>query len=521
MVMMDLENKVRQLEKEALALQLNEVFSKVAMGLAPGLGQPVTPTPATPPPLNDKEQRVMTRLQGVPGLVVAHGLGTGKTRTSIQVANQLHMPTNVVVPASLQDNYKKELNKWVGGTPDYMNIQSQQAVGRRGLNPQNNNGLLVVDEAHRARDINSSLLQSLKNTEAKKRLLLTATPVYNHPADIAPLINLAANRPVLPEDRKSFNEDFVEEKPVEPSFFGKLMGINPGVEPTLKRDPKLMDALSRYVDYDPGRGREGFPSSKEEVVNVPLSDSQQNIYDTMMDKAPFWVRWKIKAGLPPNRQELAPLQSFLTGPRQIADSNYDFITDKSQVESPKITAATDYLKKQLARNPNYKAVIYSNYINSGLTPYKMMLDKYRIPYGEFSGEVAAKVRNQMVRDYNENKLKALLISSAGAEGLDLKGTRLLQILEPHFNREKEKQIIGRAIRYQSHAALPPSQQNVLIQRYISQPQGGWLDKLLGKDTVKGTDEYISDIANRKEKLNQQLMALIAEQQKRYASGVQK
>jgi SNF2 family DNA or RNA helicase len=472
------------------------------------------------PELNPKEQRVVNRLQNVPGLVIAHGLGTGKTRTSIQVANQMQQPTNVVVPASLQDNYKKELNKWVGGQPDYMNVQSQQRVGRNGLHQGNNKGLLIVDEAHRARDTQSSLLNALKQSQAKKRLLLTATPVYNHPADLAPLVNLAANDQVLPESRAGFSEAFIDEKQVEPGILASLMGIKPGTEQVLKHDPRLVDAIRKYVDYDPGRGAEGFPASKEEVVTVPMSDAQQNLYDTMMDKAPFWVKWKVKAGLPPNRTELQSLQAFLTGPRQIANSNYDFIKNKAKVESPKVVAAVNYLRNELAKNPNYKAVVYSNYLGSGLAPYKMQLDKHQIPYGEFSGDVTAKLRNQMVRDYNENKLKALLISSAGAEGLDLKGTRLLQILEPHFNREKEKQIIGRAIRYQSHAALPENERNVLVQRYLAQPKANWFDRLLGKETVKGTDEYISGIADRKELLNKQLIQLIAEQQKRYATRVQ-
>ncbi len=504
----DLDARILDLQNQAESLQFEQAYTKLAEAI-------------DAPPLNDKEQRVVTRLKGVPGLVVAHGLGTGKTRTSIQVANQYKMPTNVVVPASLQDNYKKELNKWVGEQPSYMNVQSQQRVGRNGLNQPNNNGLLIVDEAHRARDSKGALLESLQQTQAKKRLLLTATPVYNHPADLSPLVNLAANKQILPEDRGAFNNAFVEEKEIDPGILGRIMGINPGTEQVLKKDPKLTSAIGKYVDYDPGNGAVGFPSSTEEVVNVPMSTNQQNVYDTMLNKAPFWVKWKIKAGLPPNRQELRPLLSFLTGPRQIANSDYDFVTDKTKIESPKVDSAIGYLRQELAKNPNYKAVVYSNYLSSGLAPYKMQLEKAKIPYGEFSGDVTPAVRNQMVRDYNANKLKALLISSAGAEGLDLKGTRLLQILEPHFNREKEKQIIGRAIRYQSHAALPENERNVLIQRYLSQPKGSWLDRLMGKEVVKGTDEYISGIADKKEQLNRQLVELMAEQQQNYANSVRK
>lgn len=496
--MLSLVERVSELEKLALDCIGLEELEKVAL-------------PVVAPDLNEKEQRVNARLQKVPGLVVAHGLGTGKTRTSIQVANQMQQPTNVVVPAALQDNYKKELGKWVGGQPDYMNIQSQQSVGRNGLN-SNNNGLLIVDEAHRARETSSKLFKALEQSQAKKRLMLTATPVYNHPVDLAPLVNLAANKRVLPTDKATFSEKFIEDQEVNPGIMGRLMGIRPGVEQRIKPHKDLVGAIDNYVDYDPGRGAEGFPTSKEETVKVPMSTSQQDIYNTIMDQAPFWVRWKVKAGLPPGKTELQSLQAFLTGARQVANSTYDFVQDKNTVESPKVDYAVNYLKQQIAKNPRYKAVVYSNYLGSGLAPYKMQLDKAKIPYGEFSGDVSAKIRNQMVRDYNANKLKALLISSAGAEGLDLKGTRLMQIIEPHFNREKEKQIVGRAIRYMSHAALPPQEQNVLVQRYLSQPKGSWIDRLFGNEVVGGTDEYISSIANKKEQLNSQLVQLIAKRQ---------
>ena len=463
--------------------------------------------PEFPPQFNDKENRVFRKLQNVPGLVLAHGLGTGKTRTSIQMANALGKPTSVVVPAALQDNYKKELNRWLGNVPDNFHIESQQSAAVSGLrNPTDST--LIVDEAHRARDPNSKLLDALKQSQASKRLLLTASPVYNHPSDLSPLVNMAANKQVLPENRAEFNNKFIGQKEIQPSFLGRLRGIQPGQEQYLKESPDLRNAIKKYVDYEGGRS-EGFPSAQEQVVKVPLKEPQQDIYNTIMGKAPAWVRWKVRSGLPPGKGELSTLQAFLTGARQVSNSTSDFVADRRKAVMPKIQLAADYLRKNLAENPRYKGVVYSNYLNSGLEPYKNLLTKHNIPYGEFSGEMSPGARNQMVKDYNANKLRTLLISSAGAEGLDLKGTRLLQILEPHWNREKEKQIVGRAIRYQSHAGLPPDEQNVLIQRYLSQPKGNWFDKLLGRDTVRGTDEYISDMADQKEKLNQQLLQQVA------------
>lgn len=464
-------------------------------------------TPSQAPELNEKELRVLSKLQNVPGLVLAHGLGTGKTRTSLQVANALGSPTNVVVPAALQENYRKELKKWLGGVPETFNIQSQQQAARKGLDSPELS-TLIVDEAHRARDPQSKLITSLKQSLADKKLLLTASPVYNHPADLATLINLAAGKPLLPQDRTEFEKEFVKEKIVNPPFWSKLMGVKPGLVKELKEDPRLKAAVKNYVDYQSGRA-EGFPSFKEESIPVTLSKNQQDIYNTVLGKAPAWVKWKVKMGLPPGKTELQSLAAFLTGPRQISNSTYDFVADKSKLEAPKIEKAFEYLKGELEKNPRYKGVVYSNYLGSGLSPYKMLLEKHKIPYGEFSGNISAKERDQIIRDYNANKLKALLISSAGAEGLDLKGTRLLQILEPHFNKEKEKQIVGRAIRYMSHAGLPENEQNVLIQKYLAQPQAGLLDRLMGNRSGKGADEYISALADQKEKLNEQLLAMIA------------
>jgi superfamily II DNA/RNA helicase len=216
--------------------------------------------------------------------------------------------------------------------------------------------------------------------------------------------------------------------------------------------------------------------------------------------------------------ELDTMRAFLGGMRQVSNATHGFTTRKNELEAPKLQAAFNYLNEQVSKDPSYKAVIYSNYLNSGLNPYKQYLEQNQIPYGEFSGNISSAVRNKLVQDYNKNKLKALLISSAGAEGLDLKGTRLVQILEPHFNEEKEKQIIGRGARYLSHAGLPPDKQNVLVQRYLAQPKAGFLDRILGHPDVKGADEYIRQMAMQKDVLNREVMALM-DQEKQKNRGV--
>jgi len=64
-----------------------------------------------------------------------------------------------------------------------------------------------------------------------------------------------------------------------------------------------------------------------------------------------------------------------------------------------------------------------------------------------------------------NKIKIVLISRAGSEGLDFKFIRQVHILEPWYNMNRIEQIIGRAVRNFSHKDLPFEKRNVEIFMY--------------------------------------------------------
>jgi hypothetical protein len=64
-----------------------------------------------------------------------------------------------------------------------------------------------------------------------------------------------------------------------------------------------------------------------------------------------------------------------------------------------------------------------------------------------------------------NKIKIVLISKAGSEGIDLKFIRQVHMLEPWYNMNRMEQIIGRAVRNFSHKDLPFEKRNVEIFMY--------------------------------------------------------
>jgi len=437
--------------------------------------------------------------------VISKGIVTLNTRTSIEASKVLNQKTHVVAPKALLANYTKEMKAW-GGRPG-TTLESQQLVARRGKTDDAPHGTLIVDEAHRAREPGAAIVQALKGNSASKRLLLTATPVFNHPRDLSTLVNIAAGRHVLPEDLNEFNKRYVETSKVSPSFFGRMFGVKPGFQHNLKNKEELKAILNRYVDYHEGQ-KIGYPSVKEETVKVTMGPHQTDIYNTIMAKAPLWVRWKVRAGLPPNKKEVESLQAFLSGARQVSNTSAGLTTRSREIESTKLETAAKNLAERMQSSPRYKGLVYSNYIESGVRPYESALKRYKIPYAKFTGKEPEAVRSQSVRDYNKGRIKALLVSSAGTEGLDLKGTRMIQILDPHFNLEKEIQIVGRGARYRSHAALPPSERDVTVQRYIARPRANWLFRLFGKKDVRGADEYIQDLAQRKNQLSQQVKDLV-------------
>lgn len=188
------------------------------------------------------QERIVQKLlkKDQPGLILVHGLGSGKTRSSIEAYKELGLPASVVLPAALKRNYQKELEKWVGRKPEDVELVSQQELARKGAPAANFKGkTLIIDEAHRIRNESSKLYSALRDAAAEKRVLLTGTPIYNHPADIAKLINVAAGKPLLPEDKSEFEQQFIANRKVYPSIIQRLLGMTPGSEPVIKNRAQL------------------------------------------------------------------------------------------------------------------------------------------------------------------------------------------------------------------------------------------------------------------------------------------
>lgn len=452
--------------------------------------------------LQPHQQRVVDRLRQQDGLLAIHGLGSGKTLTSLAVAEDQGLPATAVVPAALQGNYKKEIAKHFDpGTAPDINVASMQGTALR--RTPIHTGTLIVDEAHRLRDASTLGARVLGKAQAEKRLLMTATPFYNHPSDIAMPLNMAAGHKVLPTDPAEFEKRYIQRDIVNPSFGQRLLsGVGPGevahVNPN-RRD-ELAHVFNQYVDYHPNIENDpNFPRTVEHTVNVDMTPQQLEVYDGLLGNLPPWVSAKIRSGLPPTKQESKQLNAFLSAARQVANTTRGFAPNEAPQE-PKIQRAVRDLQEMIRKNDQAKAVVYSNYLSSGLDPYADHLRRAHIPYGVLTGELNAAQKAALVEQYNANKIKALLISSAGGEGIDLKNTRMMQLLEPGWNEARGSQVEGRGVRFMSHSDLPEDQREVDIRRYIAQRPPSFLNELGLSSRGQAVDEYLTMLSAQKQGL---------------------
>ena len=462
----------------------------------------MTQPPTVTTKLLPHQLRVVERIlhADVTGLVVAHGLGSGKTLTSIAAQEAMGVGADIVVPASLQDNYAKEIKKHAPGSKLRRTIHSLQAVVRNRTCLRG--PLLIVDEGHRGRNEETATAKQLFDIsldnwcEMERRIVMTASPFYNHPVDLSPLVNLVAAEPVLYAGKKDFEDAYLHDVEVAPSLGPKrwTSDARPGARRQLRYDEleELQDTYCKYVDVH-GNSSAEFPRVRRATVKVPLSPWQLSDEQRERNQAPRWIDILISALLPPRTgRDTSEMNAFLTKSRQRCNVSSDG-------HSPKLDLAIEQLLACLARNERAKVLVYSTFIGAGVAPFRERLARCQVPFGEFTGEDNRADRKRVVEDYNFGKIRVLLVSDAGGEGLDLTGTRLVQILEPAWNEERIKQVEGRAIRFRSHAHLPLEEQEVEVQKYVM------VDPT---NNIVTTDQYLQMLCGEKERLIDMFRALL-------------
>lgn len=451
-------------------------------------------------PLQEHQQRALKKALKN-NVVLAHSTGSGKTLAAIAIADALGLPTTVFTPAPLVENFKKELEKHKVGGPSVEVLSVPTAVSRN--IPVKKGNTVIIDEAHMLRNA-SQRQQYLKQIadKAGRVVALTGTPAYNAVEDWTPLISTIAGAHSMPDIK-----NFIKTKTIYPGFFARLRGVKPGSVEVLTNKEKLSRLYAPYVDvFDADIEK---PERIEESIEVPMSPEQKRIYQFVTGKIPWHLRYKIENNLPPSKAESSMLNAFLTGVRQVSNTTQPFVDKELSIEalekdSPKLKRAADDLRSLFDKNKNARAFVYSNFLGAGVEPFGRMLTKRGIKYNLFNGGLSPKARKEIVRQYNEGEVPVILGTGAASEGLDLKKTSLIQILEPHWNNARIEQAIGRGIRYKSHEELPPEERKVKVNRYyaaLPEEEPTFWERIFGRSTpATSVDNYLKSRAEEKDRL---------------------
>jgi len=137
-------------------------------------------------------------------------------------------------------------------------------------------------------------------------------------------------------------------------------------------------------------------------------------------------------------------------------------------------------------------------------------------------EIVSKLQEKAENNNLGEVIKIFMITSSGAEGINLKNTRFVHIIEPYWHMVRIDQVVGRARRICSHQDLPEDMRTVKVFLYItslSEQQKNDeknvelrirdLSRIDHKTPVT-TDETLFEIASIKQKTNSQILKAVKE-----------
>uniref|UniRef100_A0A6C0DN40 DOD-type homing endonuclease domain-containing protein n=1 Tax=viral metagenome TaxID=1070528 RepID=A0A6C0DN40_9ZZZZ len=119
-------------------------------------------------------------------------------------------------------------------------------------------------------------------------------------------------------------------------------------------------------------------------------------------------------------------------------------------------------------------------------------------------------------------IKVFMITASGAEGINLRNTRFVHVMESYWHNVRLEQVVGRARRINSHKDLPLELRTVKVFLYLATlSQEQKVDdkhielrirdvSRIDKKTPITTDEYLFEIASLKQRINNQILQAIKE-----------
>ena len=313
-------------------------------------------------------------------------------------------------------------------------------------------------------------------------------------------------------------------------------GLNSGLNKDLNTKSEIISDITQVYDEEPEivNITESLPTNTDDNLKHGGENSLIDEVNIKIDPHDLTGKMGLKRMMDYVDEKSPPQKGNFEYKKNTLDK-YGKIFSQKEIGkySSKIKCILDNILNPDTNNVSEGIIlIYSQYIDSGLIPMALALEEMGfVRYGQ-NAKSLFKIRPSEVvdvrtmkpptdkrqfmparysmitgdtrmspdNDYevkgltNEDnkeghKIKVVLISKAGSEGIDLKYIRQTHILDPWYNMNRIEQIIGRSVRNFSHKDLPFEKRNVEIFMHGT---------ILGKENKEeAADLYIYRVAEFK------------------------
>lgn len=338
-------------------------------------------------------------------------------------------------------------------------------------------------------------------------VFLSATPMFDTPVEIIWLVNMLIR----------VNEDTISELS-EKEIFDSDYNFR-SEESILKLRRAVRGKISYLRSGDPRKFPLRIESEGMFTVSKIKEEHHERIMNSDFPHLGFSIIQLHNVSWYAQNEQLNGLESHFNTSLKKNPTIYEFkaksnVLNELDIYAPKIKTILDAIEGMT----DGIALIYSKYVWGGIVPIMLALEN--IGYSQYSskntsGKKLLKGSPEMQKMYSvitstpnicfekqdtiikvarskENKhgkrIKVILATPAGGEGIDLKNIRQVHILEPHYNYSQLEQVIGRAIRTDSHIDLDDDKRNCTVFYHVTKHSKEY-----------GVEKEIYDLALKKRK----------------------
>ncbi|KAL1501262.1 hypothetical protein ABEB36_006617 [Hypothenemus hampei] len=435
------------------------------------------------------------------GCIMADEMGLGKTLQCITLLWTLirqgpeAMPTIykgiIVCPSSLVKNWYNEINKWLAGRlpavmidggPDVKKkvTQFMQGQGRLAIPvliisyetfrmqasilQTNEIGLVLCDEGHRLKNCENQTYKALMGLKAKRRVLLSGTPIQNDLLEYFSLIHFV-NEGLLgtsSEFKKKYEncilkgQDSMATEEERKKAVDKITELTNLVNKCLIRRTSAL--LTKYL-----------PVKFEMIVICQLTPYQKQLYLNYINSEAIkrsLVNSELSeksAGGTSSLASITTLKKLCNHPdlilEKITEGGEGFERSQNILPPkkgnmdvrPELSSkliVLDCFLANLKANYSDKVVIVSNWTQT-LDLFEKLWKKRGYQYVRLDGTMSIKKRAKIVENFNKpdsTDFIFMLSSKAGGCGLNLIGANRLVMYDPDWNPANDEQAMARVWR---------------------------------------------------------------------------